>query len=285
MSSVISTRRTFLAGFGALAAAGLPAWSGAGSVEFGVCTDSAHFPDTVRYGFDYCEPEVAEIAAMEESRFQAFAEHVRAAPIRCTAFRSFIRTLRVVGDDVRRDALRAYLELSLARCRSLGAEVIVWGSSGSRNVPDGFSRDRAWDQIQEFLRLAGDFARPHGIVIAVEPLRRQESNILNTGAEALRLVREVHHPQVKMIIDFFHLRQENEDPGILREAQEEIVHLHFANPAGRRWPRSPSEDPQYRTFFDLVKKIGFRGGLSIEGSGTFDNDAAASLRFFQEMLA
>jgi sugar phosphate isomerase/epimerase len=122
-------------------------------------------------------------------------------------------------------------------------------------------------------------------VIAIEPLRKQESNIINSGAEALRLVREVNHPNVKMIIDYYHLRQENEDPGILVEARDAIVHLHFANPNGRVWPKNAGEDPLYGRFFELVKKTGFRGGLSIEGRGTFEADAAASLEFFKKELA
>jgi hypothetical protein len=41
----------------------------------------------------------------------------------------------------------------------------------------------------------------------------------------------------------------------------------------------------YAPFFAIVKKTGFRGGLSIEGRGTFEADAAASLAFFRKELA
>jgi hypothetical protein len=34
----------------------------------------------------------------------------------------------------------------------------------------------------------------------------------------------------------------------------------------------------------MVRKIGFRGGLSIEGRGKFETDAAASLEFFRKEL-
>ena len=107
---------------------------------------------------------------------------------------------------------------------------------------------------------------------------------INTGAEAFRLVRDVGDPNVKMIIDYYHLAQEHEDPQILETARDAIVHLHFANPAGRVWPKDPAEDPGYAPFFAMVKKIGFRGGLSIEGRGTFEADAAASLEFFRKEL-
>jgi sugar phosphate isomerase/epimerase len=258
-----------------------------GTVELGVCADAAHFDSAVRYRFDYYEPEVAEIAQMDDAQFAKLKERVLASPIRCRSFRSFIRRLQVVGEsvDAHQDEIQAYLEQNLDRCRQLGGRVVVWGSAGSRNVPAGFARERAWDQIQKFLHLAGDIARRNNLVIAIEPLRKQESNIINTAGEALKLVHEVNHSNVKMIVDFFHLRQENEDPEIIRLAQKEIVHLHFANPAGRRWPHSASEDPLYARFFSLVKEIGYQGGLSIEGNGTFEDDASASLHFFRDMLA
>ena len=61
----------------------------------------------------------------------------------------------VVGPSVDRDALTAYVNMALDRCRALGATVVVWGSAGSRNVPEGFPRERAWEQIVSFLRMAG----------------------------------------------------------------------------------------------------------------------------------
>jgi D-psicose/D-tagatose/L-ribulose 3-epimerase len=222
---------------------------------------------------------------MDDPSFERFTRQVLAAPIRCDSFNDFIRTLRVVGHHVHTDQLRNYMEHSLDRCRQLGATIVVWGSASSRNVPPGFSRQTAWKQIQSFLWLAGTIARPRGIVIAIEPLRIQESNIINTGAEALRLVHEVHHPNVRMIIDYYHMRVMHEDPEIVWTARKEIVHFHFANPHGRVWPKSPSEDMEYARFFALVKKIHYSGGISIEARGSFDRDATASLKFFREELA
>jgi sugar phosphate isomerase/epimerase len=276
------SRRALLAGLGAAA---LPLPAKVGQVEIGVCGSVDDFEKAEQFGFDYFEPSVAAVAALSEPAFHDFARRVSQSRLRCECFNSFIRTLVVVGPKVDNDALTAYLNGALDRCRTLGATIVVWGSAGSRNVPEGFSRDRARQQIVSFLRMAGPLAQERNIVIAIEPLRKQESNIINTGAEAFRLVREVDHPNVKMIIDYYHLEQEHEDPQILETARDAIVHLHFANPAGRVWPKDPAEDPGYAPFFAMVKKTGFRGGLSIEGRGTFEADAAASLAFFRKELA
>lgn len=282
-SKFLISRRDFFATLGASLVA-VPALARFGTVEVGVCAKSADLEKAVHYGFDYLEPAVEEISAMDDAAFGAFKSRVLASPVRCECFNNFIR-LRVVGNHVDEQAVKAYLQNSLPRCRELGASIVVWGSSGSRNVHPGFSRDRARQQIKEFLRPAGDTAKLHGIVIAIEPLRRQESNILNTGAETLQMVREIDHPNVKMIIDYYHLREENEDPQIIWTARKEIVHFHFANPNGRVWPKDPGEDPEYGRFFEMVKKIRFHGGISIEARGSFEKDAAASLAFFRRELS
>lgn len=279
------SRREFLVAAGAAGIAA-PLFARIEGIEIGVCAPPRDLNDAIRYGFDYLEPAAAAISAMEEASFETVKKQVLSSPIRCECYNSLIRghKLRVVGDDVRWDSLRAYLDHTLGRCRQLGGTMAVWGSAGSRNVPPGYSREKAWSQIQDFLRRAGDVARRHHMIIAIEPLRHQESNIINTGAEALRLVHEVNHPNIKMIIDYYHLRAENENPEIIWKARKEIVHFHFANPHGRAWPKSPAEDPEYGEFFKLVKKIRYHGGISIEARGTFAQDAAASMAFFRKEI-
>src|SRR4030095_10364371 len=284
MMSEVS-RRTFLSAIGAVALSSLEAARGSSqpsALKLGVCTSD--ITGAVKYGFDYIEPAAADIAGMSEDKFKQYADEVLSSPIRCEAFNSFIRRpeLVVLGNAVPTAALKDYMEACLARCRKLGASIVVWGSAGSRKVPDGFSRERARPQIAEFLRVAGDIARRYEIVIAIEPLRRQESNILNSGAESLEMVRLVKHPNVRMIIDYYHLREENEDPRIVETAQPEIVHLHFANPMGRLWPHDLSEDAYYESFFRHLKNVGYTGRISIEGRGSFDADAAQSLSFFHK---
>lgn len=279
------TRREFLL---AAVAAGIaiPALASVEGIQIGVCDSTRELDAVARYGFDYVEPPAASVAAMSDASFQAFKTKVMASPIRCECFNGFIRRkdLCVVGDSVVRDALDNYVDHTLARCRELGGSIVVWGSAGSRNVPPGYSHEQAWSQIKEFLGRAGNIARRHNIVIAIEPLRHQESNIINTGAEALKLVHEVNHPNIKMIIDYYHMRVEHESPEIVWDARKEIVHFHFANPHGRLWPKSPAEDPMYSEFFRQVKRIHFHGGISIEGRGSLAQDATTSVAFFRQEI-
>ena len=279
-------RRSFLkATVGESVLAAAPVVSKAEAVEIGVCAGTEDLGKAERWGFDYLEPAAAAIAALSATEFERVRQQVLASRLRCRSFNSLIRTMQVVGPEANLDAVSIDLNAALDRCRQLGARVVVWGSASSRNIPAGHSRDQAWQEIKRFLQRAGDIAKSHELVIGVEPLRKQESNIINAGAEAFRLVDEVKHPNVKMIIDYYHLRMENEDPDILVRARDHLVHLHFANPNGRRWPKSVDDDPEYGRFFQLVKQIGYTGGLSIEARGTFEEDGAASLAFLRSELS
>lgn len=255
-------------------------------IRLGVCIRPPDFAAAEKYPFDFVELPAAEIAAMSADEFQAFKARVLASPLRCLALNNLIRSFTVVGENRKSSgAVRSYLSACLPRCRELGASIVVWGSAGSWNVPAGYPRARAWAEIAQFLAAAGDIARQCGLLIAVEPLSHPESNIINTAAEALRLVRAVNHSHIRMVVDYYHLRRENEDPEIIFAARHEIVHFHFANPHDRRWPQDPGGDPQYRRFLGFLKRMAYQGGISIEGRGSLDTDAPGSLAFFRQELA
>ncbi len=256
------------------------------SIRIGCCVPLRELRSAAQAGFDYVEPAAAEIAELTPAQFEQAKQNVLASPIRCEAFNSFIRRreLAVVGPNVDLTAVKEYVDFTLGRCRQLGATIVVWGSAGSRNVPEGFSRERAWEQIACFLQAIAPIAAQHRIVISLEPLNRKESNILNTGREALKMVNQVNLPEIRMIIDYYHLRLENEGLDIFDEAQGKINHIHFARPQGRLWPKAPDEDPLYPQFFETLRRLHWTGGLSIEGNGSVEADGRQSLAFFREEL-
>ena len=278
-----------------IVAAGLtiPAWARIGNYEIGVIGPAAGFADSVKYGFDYHEPSVCEIAHMSNDEFARFRDQVVSSPIRCKSLNLFtsppgylsnLPVEHVVGNDVSMDKLSEYVSKALERCKQLGAECAVWGSAASRRVPDGFSRERAWEQIRDFLRMSDPIARTNGIVIGIEPIRDRDCNILTTGAETLKMVHDVDRPNIRMIIDYFQMSSMHESSDILLKAGKNIVHFHFARLEPHGWPTLDDDDPGYTAFFANIKKIGYRGGISIEAPGSYARDAAPSRAFFRKEL-
>lgn len=241
-------------------------------------------------GYDYVEPGLAKTLALPDAERQAQLRRMAATTLRIEAMNWFLpgADLKLTGPAVDEARVRDFLERSLALAQQLGAKVIVFGSPGARSYPDGFPREQAWEQLKAFLRTAGGIieARGHGMVIGIEPLRKPESNIVNTVAEAARLAREVDHPKVRIIVDFYHLAFENEDPDVILEARDLIVHLQIADPSARGFPKQEGAEARYRRFFENLRKIGYRGRLSIEAnSSDLAGDCGPALTFLKGMAA
>jgi D-psicose/D-tagatose/L-ribulose 3-epimerase len=234
-------------------------------------------------GFDYIELSLAHLTALPEAEFSQLARRVERSGIRCEACNNFFPpTIRLTGVDARLKAALDYAGLALDRAAHLGASVIVFGSSGAKNVPEGFARNSAWSQIVDLLRQLGPLAAQHGLTIALEPINRLESNLVNLAAEGLQLAREVHHPNIQLLIDFYHLTMEREDPDIILEAGAAIRHLHFASIPKRHFPSEMT--PDCFRFFTRMRDVQYSGRCSIEAfTHDFTADARRALRLLRSM--
>jgi len=228
-------------------------------------------------GYDYIELSLAHLAALTDDAFNAVRTRLQASGLVCEACNNFFpREVRLTGPEVDWPRVRQYIPLAVRRAAELGTQVIVFGSSAAKNVPEGFPMYRAWQQIVTALHLAADEAGRNGIVIAIEPLNRQESNICNSVAEGLALMQRVKRGEVQMLADYYHMAFENEDLTILRQAGPALRHVHFARLAGRTFPHEV--EPGFQAFFNELKTNGYAGRVSLEGfSNDFYQDAAAAL--------
>jgi sugar phosphate isomerase/epimerase len=252
----------------------------------GLCVRLADVEAARDAGYDYVELSAQEVAGLGEEDFRAAVTRVTASGIPARTANLFLPgSLKVTGPAVDGARLAEHVERTLSRLAMLGVETLVFGSGKAREVPEGFSRDEAWQQLVSFGRLAAGVAAKHGIVIALEPLRRQETNIVNTAAEGLTLVEAVDRPAFQLLVDFYHLTIETEDPAVVVRAGRRLRHVHIANPDGRVFPQEAAE-AAYASFFARLREVGYSGGVSVE-AGTKDlaTDARRSAALLRRLLA
>jgi len=228
-------------------------------------------------GFDYIEMPLSTVAGLDEAGFEGVHRALECSGLACEACNLFFPgSLRLTGPEADPAKTEAYLRLALERANRLDARVIVFGSGGARNVPPGFPKEQAWAQLAQMLRLAGEIAARYEIDIAIEPLNRAESNLINTGSEGFALARLVDHPRVGLLLDLYHMVKEGEDYGIAVTARQMLRHAHLAEPSGRRFP--VEEGAEIREFFASLKRAGYDGRVSVEAGYThFDGEARAAL--------
>jgi sugar phosphate isomerase/epimerase len=210
-------------------------------------------------------------------------EKVGFSGLKCEACNNFFPgNIRLTGDAVDYGKIEEYLDKALRRAGQLGVRVIVFGSPKSKNVPEGYPMDKAWSQLVELLRHIDPMVRTKGIIVVIEPLHKVESNIVNTAAEGLKLAKTVDRENIKLLIDYYHLVMEKEDPEVILDAGSYIKHTHFANPADRVYPIEAEEG--YIRFMNLLKRIGYEGRISIEAyTKDFCHDAKRSVEILKQL--
>ena len=218
-----------------------------------------------------------------KSLFEEFKDIVSDYSLQAECFNSFIPAdLRVTGPDVDKARLDSYLAAATERAAELGGEIIVFGSGGARQVPEGFSRTRAHDQILEFLETAANYARRHELIIAIEPLNRSETNVINSIAEAVQFADELMQPEVQVLVDFYHQMLEAEAFDEIVSAGERIVHVHVAD-TDRLYPGSGRYD--YQRFAKSLADAGYNKRVSVECNfRDFDKEVPQSIQFLHEVF-
>ncbi len=254
-------------------------------VEIGYCARIADLPAVKAAGFAYAELRVSEVAALSEAEFDALAQRLKDLSIAVPVANVFLPgDLKLTGPDADEARQTSYVKKALERAAKLGITTVVFGSGAARSHPAGFPRAEAWRQLVGFGKRLGPEARVRGITIAVEPLRRQESNLVNSVAEGLELVQAVSDANFQLMVDFYHLAEEKEDPSILLKAKPHIRHLHMANPVKRVFPLR-WEEFEYAPFFRTLLGLGQHWRMSVEASTTdFAKEAPQAIAFLREAL-
>lgn len=258
-------------------------------MKLGVCTSLDNVGVLARLGYDYVETGLSSVAAMPKEEFQNARKALDGSGLRCEAMNGMLPgDLPVVGEAADLARAESYLCAAFARAEQLGAQVIVFGSGGSRRVPEGFSWAQAWRQIADYLALADRLAGEHGLHIAIEPLCREECNILNRVGEAVELAALLGLPHVGVLGDTYHMHCEGEPLTALADAGELLWHVHIACPEARLFPKDG--DPadcrgEYAEMFAVLKAAGYQGRVSIEaGCERFEEEAEASLALLKERM-
>lgn len=254
-------------------------------MKFGICSTIERSAAVKSAGWDFVEESVqgflqggvADEAWNGPDRLAKGALPVPAANMLVPG------SIKVTGPDADLEKLRAYMTRVVSRAGKLGVTTLVFGSAGARNVPDGFDRQSAREQILAFDRMSAQIASKHGVTIVAEHLNKGESNIVNSVAEAMEYVRAVDHPNFQCLVDSYHLWLENEPLENLRAAMPWIRHVHLADKEGRVAP-GESKKSDYRPFFRVLKEANYDRLISVEAPTwtSFETDGQRVLEFIKQ---
>jgi D-psicose/D-tagatose/L-ribulose 3-epimerase len=123
-----------------------------------------------------------------------------------------------------------------------------------------------WRWSAEVLAAAAAHAEKAGIGMAIEPLNRFETYLINTIADAVLMCREVGSKALKVQVDTFHANIEEKDTAAaIRAAGRYVGHFH-ASESDRGVPGTGQV--RWRKVFAALNDIKYDGWVTIESFAT-----------------
>ncbi len=153
-----------------------------------------------------------------------------------------------------------FRKMELANIRCLGGALYSYWPVDFSCEPD---KRGDWDRSVCSMKKLADLAADFGIALNMESLNRFEGYLINTAEEDLAYVREVDKPNVKCMLDTFHMNiEEDSIPEAIRLTSGKLGHFHVGE-ANRRPPR-PGGRFDWKAIGQALRDIRYDGPVVME---------------------
>lgn len=169
---------------------------------------------------------------------------------------------KLFGDDRGRRELLDHLSLCADLAPELGANCLVFGAPGSRDLL-GRSDADAFTIAHDFFRVAGELYARRGLCLCLEPNPPQYNcQFVNRSTEAARLVEATGSEGFRLHLDTGCLFLAGEDPGEAVGKHASILrHVHFSEPFLEKLER---RGPALESMVSGLTRAGYGGWVTLE---------------------
>lgn len=138
----------------------------------------------------------------------------------------------------------------------------MYSAVGKARLLSSEERQKEWDLAVSNLRKVCEQASKNNLFVALEPLNRFETDLVNTCEDVVRLIQDINHPSAKILLDSFHMTIEERDlHQAFRCAGEHLIHVQVSENY-RGTPGTGLTD--WKAIKNGLKSINYNGVISIE---------------------
>jgi D-psicose/D-tagatose/L-ribulose 3-epimerase len=138
----------------------------------------------------------------------------------------------------------------------------MYSAVGKARMVSPEQRKIEWERAVNNLHKVCKLAHERNLKIALEPLNRFESDMVNTSEDVLRLIKDINHPAAKVLLDGFHMAiEERNIEQAITLAGDNLIHVQVSE--NYRGTPGTGQTP----WNDLKKgltNINYKGVVSIE---------------------
>ena len=188
------------------------------------------FPMIKEMGFGYVEIPIEDPSLIDAVEVKKGLDDHELKPIVCGAFGPS-RDLTHEDAQVHRTCFD-YIFRCFGICHELGASFVagpMYSAVGKARLLPPDKRRSEWNRAVHNLRLVCERAERESLDIALEPLNRFETDLVNTCADVVRLIGDINHPNAKILLDSFHmcLEERNLEEAITL-AGDKLIHMQVS---------------------------------------------------------
>ena len=142
----------------------------------------------------------------------------------------------------------------------------VYSAVGRADAVPPAEYKQQWQTVVRHLRTLCAYAEKKGRQVCLEPLNRFETDFINTCDQALKLLKYVGSPALKLHLDTFHMNIEEKDQATaIRKAGKRLGHFHACG-SDRGTPGNDHID--WDPIVKALKQVHYDGDVVIESFTT-----------------
>ena len=221
------------------------------------------FPKIKEMGYDMVEIPVEDPSLLDTKVVKAALIENGLKPIICGAFGTS-RDLTHDDPSYHKNSFD-YIQACFEICEQLNAGFLagpMYSAVGKARLVSPEQKKIEWERAVKNLQRVCTMAQEKGLKIALEPLNRFETDLINTAEDVMQLIRDIDHPAANVILDGFHMNIEEPDiERAIRLAGDKLIHVQVSE----NYRGTPGTG---QTRWDAYKRgleaINYTGAVSIE---------------------
>jgi len=214
-------------------------------------------------GYDLVEIPVEDPALID---VKSVKEALREFDLEAAICGAFGPSRDLTNDDVSyHNTSFDYIESCLEIAYELGTGFFagpMYSAVGKARLVSPEQKKIEWDRAVANLYQVGEMAEERGLQLAIEPLNRFESDLINTAEDVVQLIKDIGHPAAKILLDGFHMNIEEPDiEKAILLAGDNLLHVQVSE----NYRGTPGTgQTRWDAFKRGLEAINYQGAVSIE---------------------
>ncbi len=159
----------------------------------------------------------------------------------------------------------------------------MYSAVGKARMLSKEQRNREWNLAVRNIQKVCAMAQENGLSIALEPLNRFESDLINTVEDVMRLIADVNHPSAKVLVDSFHMTiEERNIAEAIKTVGNKLIHVQVSE--NHRGIPGTGLTP-WTDFATALQVIDYKGAIVIESFTPEIKELAAAVCIWKNLAA